>query len=87
MTDLLSFFMKNSVIRKIRSNGIIRLEPAVQFVSEGNEKREGSAAPWAEDSSWPWSEELLSPCIGSQHRWMPRQAPHLAVPRHLTPGH
>lgn len=84
MTDLLSFFMKSSVIRKIRSNTITGLEPAVQFVSEGDEKREGSAAPWAEDCSWPCSEELLSPCRGTQHTGMPCQAPHLAVP---SPGH
>lgn len=47
----------------------------MQFVSEGDEKHEGSAAPWAEESSWPWYEELLSPCRGTQHGGMPCQAP------------
>lgn len=75
MTDLLSFFKKNAVIRRIRSNSIIQLEPAMQLVSEGDEKHEGSAAPWAEGSSWPWSGELLGPCRGTQHRGMPCQAP------------
>lgn len=47
----------------------------MQFVSEGEEKCEGSAALWAEDSPWLWSEKLLSPCTGTQHRGMPCQAP------------
>lgn len=47
----------------------------MQFVSQGDEKCEGSAAPWAEDSSWLWSEKVLSLCTGTQHRGMPCQAP------------
>lgn len=81
MTDLLSFFMKNAVIRKIRSNSIIQLEPAMQFVSEGDEKHEGSAALHGPGlrSCWAPAEDT------AQGDVMPGSC--LAVPRHLTPGY